>query len=66
MFRFSSVLTTIKKYKYDYYSTIHIMKCTVEVRQRGIITIPDAIRKALKIEDGDIIELDIQVVKYEK
>lgn len=42
------------------------MKCTVEVRQRGSITIPDAVRKALKIEDGDIIELKITLVKKGK
>ena len=38
------------------------MKGTVEIRQRGTITIPDAIRKHLKLKDGDIIEIDVNRV----
>jgi len=35
------------------------MKGIIQVRRNGTITIPDAIRKVLKISDGDIIEIDV-------
>jgi len=39
------------------------MKGTVTVRRNGLITIPDAIRKYLKISDGDTIEIDVHQVE---
>lgn len=38
------------------------MKGTVELRRHGLITIPVAIRKELKLQDGDIIEIDVDRV----
>ena len=49
-------------YIYDCVILIHIMKCTVEVRQRGIITIPEAVRNALRIKERDILEIDVDKV----
>ncbi len=36
---------------------------TVKVLQRGTVTIPDDAREALDLETGDIIEMEIRLVK---
>jgi len=38
------------------------MKGTVTLRRNGLITVPDAIRKHLKLKDGDKIEIDVNRV----
>ena len=42
------------------------MKATIEVRGRGQISIPEAIRKALNLREGDIIEIDVQKVEIKQ
>jgi len=39
------------------------MKGTVKINRNGLVTIPAPIRKYLKLEDGDIIEIDVQKAK---
>lgn len=36
------------------------MKTTVQLKQRGQIVIPEAVRIALTLKEGDIIELDVK------
>ena len=38
------------------------MESVVEVKKRGIITIPEAMRKALGIVEGSIITFDVKEV----
>jgi AbrB family looped-hinge helix DNA binding protein len=40
------------------------MKTTIEMKKRGQIVIPEAVRKALELKEGDILEINIE--KYEK
>lgn len=35
------------------------MKTTVQIRKRGVVVIPEAVRIAMRIGEGDIIEIDI-------
>ena len=40
------------------------MKTTIQLKKRGQVVIPEAVRIALKLSEGDILEVDIN--KYEK
>ena len=39
------------------------MFATVELRKNSQVTIPDPVRKALKLNEGDILQLDITIIK---
>ena len=36
------------------------MKTTVQLRKRGQVIIPEAVRIGLKLKEGDILELDVR------
>lgn len=38
----------------------------VEMKKRGILTIPEAVRKVLGIEEGDILTLKVEKLEIEK
>ena len=38
------------------------MQTVIEVKKRGLVTIPEAVRKALEIEEGSILSIEIKKV----
>lgn len=43
------------------------METVVEVKKRGLATIPEAVRKAMGIKEGSILSIDIkEVINLEK
>lgn len=38
------------------------METVVEVKKRGLVTIPEPVRKALGIEEGSILSIEIKEV----
>ncbi len=44
----------------------YCMKTTVILQERGLVSIPKAVRKALKLKKGDFLEMDITKVDIEK
>ncbi|MCK5014932.1 MAG: AbrB/MazE/SpoVT family DNA-binding domain-containing protein [Candidatus Omnitrophica bacterium] len=38
------------------------METVVEVKKRGLVTIPEAVRKVLEIEEGSILSIEIKKV----
>lgn len=53
------VLYWMTNYIYDSHVIMHIMIATVEIRRNGVITVPDTIRKALGLKEGDFIEINV-------
>ena len=51
--------------KYMYLSVIisNYMKGTIQIQKRFQLSIPEAIRKAFELKEGDFIEVDITPVK---
>ncbi len=41
------------------------MRTTIQLKKRGIVIIPEAVRNALKLKEGDFLEIDIQRFKSE-
>jgi len=39
------------------------MLCYPKVRQRGVVTIPEEVRDALEIEEGDQLELTVKTME---
>ena len=41
------------------------METVVELKKRGMITIPEAMRKALNIKEGSILSIDVkEIISY--
>ena len=38
------------------------METVVELKKRGMITIPEAMRKALNIKEGSILSIDVKEI----
>lgn len=38
------------------------METVVELKKRGTVTIPEAMRKALNIEEGSILSIDVKKI----
>lgn len=41
---------------------LHLVKVTVPIRQDGRIVIPSTVRQNLALENGDLVEIEVQTV----
>lgn len=41
------------------------MRTTTQLFNNGKVTVPAQIRRALEVEDGDLVEIDVQPVQEE-
>lgn len=41
---------------------LHLVKVTVPIRQDGRIVIPSPVRQNLALENGDLVEIEVQTV----